>query len=111
MGKKVTANEYQQKCLRTNSVNTKEDMIINGVMGLCGESGEVIDIIKKWYYQGHNLEEKKVIDEVGDVLWYVCSILSGLNVTLEETMEHNIEKLKQRYPNGFDSDKSVHRLN
>lgn len=107
----MTTKEYQTECLRTNNVPTREDMIINGVMGLCGESGEVMDVIKKWYYQGHPLDTEKVVEEIGDVLWYICSILTGLNVALGDAMENNIKKLKKRYPHGFSSEDSIHRLN
>lgn len=45
----------------------KKDVLINGVMGLCGESGEAIDIVKKWLMQGHELDKKHLVRELGDV--------------------------------------------
>ena len=84
-------------------------MLINGVMGLCGESGEVIDIVKKHLHQGHALDREKLIKELGDVAWYLAEIATALNVSLEDVLEGNIQKLRQRYPEGFDTEKSIHR--
>ena len=87
----------------------KKDVLINGVMGLCGESGEVIDIVKKHLAQGHELDKDKIIKELGDVAWYMAEIATVLDVELEEVLAQNIEKLKKRYPDGFDVEKSIHR--
>lgn len=87
----------------------KKDVLINGVMGLCGESGEVIDIVKKHLAQGHELDRDKIIKELGDVAWYMAEIATVLDVELEEVLAQNIEKLKKRYPDGFDVEKSIHR--
>ena len=102
-------NEYQKLALRTaNSTNTG-DLILNGILGLAGETGEVADIIKKAKFQGHELDCAKAIDELGDVCWYVAILAEGLGVDLETVMRGNIDKLKQRYPEGFSVDKSVNR--
>ena len=87
----------------------RKDVLINGVMGLCGESGEVIDIVKKWLAQGHELDRDKIIKELGDVAWYIAEIAHVLGVTLEEVLTKNIDKLKARYPEGFSTDNSVNR--
>ena len=53
----MNANEYQQLAMRTlNPELSRKDILINSVMGLCGESGEAIDIVKKWLAQGHELD-------------------------------------------------------
>lgn len=78
---------------------------------MCGEAGECIDILKKHEFQGHELNEEKLIDELGDVLWYIAQTAVGLNVDLEEIAQHNVEKLKRRYPEGFSADKSINRKN
>ena len=85
------------------------DKIENGLMGLNGEAGECIDILKKSKFQGHVLDKAKIIDELGDVLWYIAESVTGLEVTLEDIAQHNIEKLKARYPKGFEVGKSTHR--
>lgn len=105
----MTINEYQGLAMRTSGAETSRDRLVNGVMGLNGEAGEVIDIVKKHLFQGHPLEEEKIIDELGDVMWYIASIATSLNMPLELVLEHNIAKLKKRYPEGFSEDKSVNR--
>ena len=101
--------EYQKLVLTTAPLLSLNDLVINGAMGLNGEAGEVIDIVKKWMYQGHNLDEAKLMDELGDVLWYVAILAHGLEVSIESLLEANIEKLKARYPDGFDAERSINR--
>ena len=106
----MTINEYQKLAMTTlNPDLDKKDALINGVMGLCGESGEVIDIVKKYLAQGHDLDKEKIIKELGDVAWYMAEIATVLDVELEDVLVQNIEKLKKRYPEGFSTEKSVNR--
>lgn len=106
----MTINEYQKLAMTTlNPELSEKDVLINGVMGLCGESGEAIDIVKKWLAQGHELDREKLKKELGDICWYVAETATALGISLEEIMEANIEKLKKRYPQGFDADRSVNR--
>ena len=106
----MTINEYQALSMRTlNPELSKKDVLINGVMGLCGESGEAIDIVKKHLHQGHELDREKLIKELGDIAWYLAETAAALDVSLEEVLERNIEKLRSRYPEGFSPDRSVNR--
>ena len=106
----MTINEYQELAMTTlNKELGKKDILINGVMGLCGESGEAIDIVKKYLAQGHELDKEHLIDELGDIAWYIAETATVLGVDLEEVLTRNINKLKKRYPDGFDSEKSVNR--
>ena len=106
----MTVNEYQSLALTTlNPQLDKKDMLINGVMGLCGESGEAIDIVKKHLAQGHPLDKEKLIKELGDIAWYLAETAYALEVPLSRVLEGNIEKLRKRYPEGFDSLKSIQR--
>ena len=106
----MTINEYQNLAMTTlNPELSKKDVLINGVMGLCGESGEAIDIVKKWLAQGHELDREKLAKERGDICWYLAETATALDLSLEDIMAANIEKLKQRYPEGFDSRRSIHR--
>lgn len=106
-------NEYQQLARRTSSTDGPEkasyDKLINGVMGLCGEAGECIDVVKKMMFQQHELNADKLIEELGDVLWYCAELASGLGVSLEDVAQINVEKLKGRYPDGFDAERSRNR--
>ena len=88
---------------------SKKDVLINSVMGLCGESGECIDIVKKWLAQGHALDKDKLAKELGDVAWYLAEAATALEIPLEEILAANIEKLKQRFPEGFTTEDSLTR--
>ena len=106
----MTVNEYQKLAMTTlNPALSKKDVLINGVMGLCGESGEAIDIVKKHLAQGHPLDREKLIKELGDIAWYLAETATALDVSLEEVLQGNIEKLRRRYPEGFDTAHSLHR--
>ena len=85
------------------------DVLINGVMGLCGEAGEAIDIVKKHLAQGHALDREGLIKELGDVAWYLAETATALGIGLDEVLERNIDKLRKRYPEGFSTEKSQHR--
>ena len=106
----MTVNEYQKLAMTTlNPALSKKDVLINGVMGLCGESGEAIDLVKKHLAQGHPLDREKLIKELGDIAWYLAETATALDVNLEEVLQGNIEKLRRRYPEGFDAAHSLHR--
>ena len=106
----MTLNEYQRLALTTlNPALSRHDVLINGVMGLCGESGEAIDLVKKHLAQGHELDREALIKELGDVAWYLAETAYALDVDLDEVCQRNIDKLKKRYPDGFRSENSVHR--
>lgn len=102
-------NEYQKLAQRTSNARTRSDKIENGLLGLFGEGGECADIFKKYMFQGHEFDREHMLKEAGDCMWYVAELVSGLGSTLEEVAQMNIDKLKARYPDGFDSDKSRNR--
>lgn len=107
----MTINEYQTLAMLTlNPLLEKKDILINGVMGLCGESGESIDIVKKWLAQGHDLDKEHLAKELGDIAWYLAEVATALDIPLEDIFQANIDKLKKRYPEGFDSKMSINRL-
>ena len=104
-------NEYQELAMVTlNPELSKRDVLINSVMGLCGESGEAIDIVKKWMAQGHELDQERLKKELGDIAWYLAEAATALDVPLEDVLRANIDKLKKRYPDGFETKRSVVRL-
>ena len=103
-------NKYQEEAKKfINTELTGNDLLINGVMGLCGESREAIDIVKKHLAQGHPLDREGLIKELGDVAWYLAETAYALDVSLDEVFQQNIGKLKARYPEGFDARRSVER--
>ena len=102
-------DEYQQLAQRVTST-PQEQKVLCGVMGLAGESGECVDLVKKQLFQGHPQEHDKLVEELGDVLWYCAELATGLGVSLSEVAAGNIEKLAKRYPDGhFDRERSLHR--
>ena len=107
----MNANEYQKLAMRTlNPELSRKDILINSVMGLCGESGEAIDIVKKWLAQGHELDKEKLAKELGDIAWYLAEAATALDIPLGDILQGNIDKLKARYPEGFEADRSRIRL-
>lgn len=115
-------NLYQQECLRTakgmtNYIVLTEKgegdinyaMLLNGLIGLNGESGECIDIYKKHLFQDHELDKDHLAKELGDVAWYLAVSASALGYDLEDIFRMNVEKLRARYPDGFDPELSKHR--
>lgn len=127
----MTGNEYQKLAMRTNDGKSSERVyghvekyhfsdeteievpdfggIINGCFGLSGESGEVLDIVKKWIFHEKGLDRDHLKKELGDVMWYVAMICESAGFTLDEIMKMNVDKLKARYPEGFDTYLANHR--
>lgn len=106
----MDANEYQKSAMRfLNPELDKDRVLCNAVMGLCGESGEVIDLVKKHFFQGHELDRDKMAEELGDVAWYLAETCEVLGLNLSDVLQGNIAKLAKRYPDGFSSERSIHR--
>ena len=111
----MTIDDYQTDAMRTASgMNYKkyksvDGLLINGLMGLNGEAGECIDILKKHCFQGHKLDKEHLAEELGDVMWYVAVSAEALGYKLSDIVKMNIEKLINRYPDGFDPERSIHR--
>lgn len=106
----MNINEYQQLAMTTlNPALDKKEVLINSVMGLCGESGEAIDIVKKWLAQGHELDKEHLAKELGDIAWYLAEAATALDIPLEDILQANIDKLRKRYPQGFETKRSLVR--
>ena len=102
--------DYQQAALRTAPGDLPpEKLLLNGLMGLNGEAGEAIDILKKHLFQGHELDTAHMAKELGDVAWYLAVSANAIGYDLETIMQMNVDKLKARYPDGFDTEHSLHR--
>lgn len=106
----MTADEYSASAMvfRAPSLS-KDDALLNSVMGLCGESGEAIDHVKKARFHGHALDREALVKELGDVAWYLAEAAWALDVSLDEVLSKNLEKLQKRYPDGFSAERSIHR--
>lgn len=104
----MDANEYQREALVTagQDENTRP---MYTALGLAGEAGEIADLTKKWLYHNHPYDARKFLDELGDLQWYLAMSAKAHGFTLEEVMTSNIQKLRERYPNGFTSERSINR--
>ena len=107
----MTINEYQNAALRTAQTDklTARELLRNSARGLCGESGEVADLVKKHRFQGHDLDFEHIAKELGDVAWYLAVGAYAIGYDLETILQMNVDKLKARYPDGFSTDRSLHR--
>lgn len=106
---------YTDLALKTlnKDVFEQKDLVLNASLGLSGEVGEVNDIIKKYMYHGHKLDDEmkeKIILELGDVCWYVALMAWAIDKTkFEDVLNKNIEKLEKRYHGEFSTEKSINR--
>jgi len=99
---KITNNEFAMSVDRTrNAHSSQKELICNYSMGLAGETGEAVDIMKKYCFHGSGLNADHFREEMGDVLFYLVGLLNALGMTVEECMEDNKLKLERRYPTGF----------
>lgn len=106
----MKAQDYLAEVLRTYAgKDTDEDKLILSSLGLAGESGEVIDAIKKHLYAGHDLDSDALLKEIGDVLWYLALLCSVFGWTLDDALKANIDKLHRRFPDGFRVERSINR--
>lgn len=102
-------NEYQKAALRTAKEMDNCKQLMNAALGICGEGGEVADMVKKSAFQGHSMNVTHVAKELGDVLWYLAVGAKSIGYTLDEIGQMNLAKLEARYPNGFEVERSLHR--
>lgn len=108
--KAMTINNYQVEALRTASGMSNDlPMWLNGALGLNGEAGEVADMVKKHLFQGHPIDFEHVAKELGDVAWYVAVTAHAIGYDLATILQMNVDKLRKRYPNGFEAERSLHR--
>lgn len=106
----MTNDEYEQFVLSKMSMKALEDPLLNAALGLVGESGKIADMVKKYMFHDHHiLAEERIMEELGDVLFYVTMMMYAINVDFERVIEMNVDKLNGRYPFGFDSDRSMNR--
>ena len=104
---------YQSNAAKTARGSVSLDGVRGRVaiasMGLAGESGEVIDYLKKWVGHGHDLDRDYVEKELGDVLWYLAEIATALEMDLEKIAVKINDNLESRYQSGFSTERSINR--
>lgn len=112
----MKASTYQELAKRTLIdkpdfvLTDTEAMIIWCTIGLTGEAGEVAELIKKGILHQHGLDRAALKKEIGDTLWYIAGLCSKLNFDMDEIMQANINKLLERYPDGFSPEDSKRRV-
>lgn len=108
--KKMAGDEYQRLAMRTCSIprNQNVSMLRHAVFGLCSEAGEVAGLLQK-DYQGHVFDREHMKKELGDCMWMIAEACTALDISLDDVMQTNIDKLLARYPDGFDAEHSLHR--
>jgi len=107
----MTNEEYMKLALKTESptFTTMDERLLHGIIGVSTEAGELLDAAKKALFYGRELDPVNVVEEVGDVFWYLAIICGRLNVSFEYVMNKNIAKLKARYPEQFTQEKATNR--
>lgn len=106
----LTPNEYQKLAMRTCNIpyDRRKDMLYHAVLGLTSEAGEAAGILQK-EYQEHPFDAEHMKKELGDCCWMIAEACTALGIKFEDVLETNIEKLRARYPDGFDPERSLHR--
>lgn len=123
----MQGKEYVELAMRTNDGRATERIlraiekaskesgidvggVLNACLGLSGEAGETLDMVKKWVFHEKELDIDHLKKEIGDVMWYVAMICHSFNFDLDEILQMNVDKLKARYPEGFDIERANHRV-
>ena len=115
----IDSNTYGEAARRT--VNKNYDSIIKrltpekiglleAILGLNGESGELAEAFKKWLFYGKELDIANLKEEIGDMYWYSSRAVDCLRTTINEIMTGNIEKLRKRYPDKFSEEDAINRM-
>lgn len=121
----MNGKEYQKLAMRTYDGRSMNHLslnvenvtfyetaaLLNGILGLTGEAGEVSDLVKKGIFYEKGIDREHLEKELGDVMWYISLICHACGFNLDEIMQMNINKLKARYPEGFDVIKANNREN
>ncbi len=103
-------SDYQDLAARTlGRDRTHEQQLANAALGLTGEAGETAELIKKHLFHATPLDRDAMIKELGDCLWYIAAFATVLEIPMSEIADRNIEKLRRRYPDGFDPQRSINR--
>lgn len=107
----LSLDEYQHLAGRTAGAGGDgERRLIVAALGLAGEAGEFANKVKKLVAHGHQDISPAVLgDELGDVLWYLAEAATACGLDLSQIAAENVDKLRQRYPDGFSQERSIHR--
>jgi len=102
--------QYQHAITRTIPILSRRDVLAMLALGTADEAGEVAGVVKKHLFQGHALDPVKMAEEIGDVLWYLTNLCTVIGLSVAQVAQGNVDKLLQRYPDGFEAERSRLRL-
>lgn len=120
----MQTNEYQALAMRTNdgqsnvrlankandvNLNVEVGLMLQASLGLSGEIGELNDMIKKWIFHEKEMDWEHLKKEIGDVCWYIAAMCEAIGINFSDVLQKNVDKLKARYPEGFDVFLANHR--
>lgn len=95
-------DQYQSASARTlNPGLDSNQSLANYSMGLAGESGELLEHLKKHLFHGKELDRYAVLKEAGDVMWYLTALMTTMGIDMSEVLRENVLKLQERYPGKF----------
>jgi len=102
---------YNSLALKTlNDLGGRKDNLMHMAAGIGGEAGEVLDLVKKNFAYGKALDEDLIVEEVGDLIWYINGLLHFTGRSWEQVLERNVAKLSARYKGGgFDAENAINR--
>jgi NTP pyrophosphatase (non-canonical NTP hydrolase) len=95
----LTLNHYQEQAA-TTAIYPQEVELEYLSLGLCSEAGEFAGKIAKWYRKDNDFPRGDVIDELGDVLWFIAQMANHLEVPLSVIATNNLKKLASRQDRG-----------
>jgi NTP pyrophosphatase (non-canonical NTP hydrolase) len=106
----LTLADYERLATRTaNPALGRDQRLLDATAGLAEEAGEVLGLVRKHLFMGHDLDLARLTAELGDALWCLTVAATTLGVSLEEVAEANLAKLRRRYPDGYSDDASAGR--
>lgn len=105
----MNIKQYEIDCERTRFKLNKTNRLVHAGLGITAEAGEFSDLVKKRLYHGHTEDRQQMIEELGDILFYIFEAADSLETDLDEIMQANMAKRKKRYPEGFNSETSRRR--
>lgn len=102
-GDTVLLDAYQEEALRTwGAADDPFSSVLAAALGIGGESGEILDLVKKQYFHRKPTNLEDVRDELGDLLYYLAILAYEYGFTLRDVAQANVDKLRKRHPHGFD---------
>lgn len=103
----MTPAEYTELAARTASADA--DHLQHYVLGVCTEAGELAHEAKAHLAYGKDLDRTSVIEELGDLCWYMANLMRVMDTSWEEVFTRNVDKLRRRYPEGFEKRRALER--